>query len=255
MITDSHTHLYWKSFDADRDEVLARAREAGVERMIVVGTDLETSEKAFALAREELFIYPSAGVHPHDAKDATPEVRQAIEALCRAPECVAVGETGLDYFKEWSPKARQIDSFHWQLSLAQQLDKPVIIHCRDAVGDTVAALREHPGVRGVMHCYTYGPDELDDFLELGLYVSFSGVVTYPKNEPNREAAKRVPDDRLLIETDCPFLSPQPKRGKRNEPAHVVSVLETVAEVRGEEPAALARLTSENAANLFGLDAR
>ncbi|MEX1024275.1 MAG: TatD family hydrolase [Planctomycetota bacterium] len=252
MITDSHTHLYWKSFDEDRAAVLQRARAAGVERMLVVGTDLATSRAAFELAAEQFGVYPTAGIHPHDAEGATPDVRAAIEALCARPECVAVGETGLDYFKEYSPRAPQLDSFHWQLGLARRLAKPVIVHCREAYEDTARAIGEHAGVRGVMHCYTFGPDELDAFLDAGFYVSFSGVVTYKPNDANREAARRVPLDRLLIETDCPFLAPQPVRGKRNEPAHVVSVLEAVAAVRGVGADELAEATTANAARLFEL---
>jgi len=252
VITDTHAHLYWKSFDEDRDEVLARAREAGVGRMVIVGTDVASSRAAFALAADELDLYPTAGIHPHDAADASPEARATIEQLCARPECVGVGETGLDFFKEFSPRREQIDGLHWQLDLARRLDKPVVLHCRDAHDELSRIVVEYPGLRGVMHCYTYGPDELAPYLEAGLSISFSGVVTYPKNDANRQAAATVPEDRLLVETDCPFLSPQGKRGKRNEPANVRLVLEEVARVRGAELEELGRRTSENAARLFGL---
>lgn len=252
MITDTHAHLYWKSFDADRDEVLSRARAADVMRMIVVGTDLPSSEAAFALAAGELELYPTAGVHPHDAQGASPQVRERIEALCRRPECVGVGETGLDFFKEYSPREDQIENFLWQLDLARRLQKPVVVHCRDAHEETSRLLREFTGVRGVMHCYTFGPDELEPYLEAGFFISFSGVVTYPRNEANRAAAALVPEERLLVETDSPFLAPQGLRGKRNEPAFVRHVLEQVAEMRCSEVDELARRTSDNAARLFGL---
>ena len=252
MITDSHAHLYWKSFDEDRAEVLARARAAGVSRMIVVGTDRATSEAAFDLCARELELYPTAGIHPHDAAGADAAERAAIEALCARPECVAVGETGLDWFKEFSPRAAQLDAFLWQLDLARRLDKPVVIHCRDAHEDTVRCLAQFPGVRGVMHCYTMGPDELEPYLAAGLSISFSGVATYPKNEANRAAAARVPRERLLVETDCPYLAPQGKRGQRNEPAFVALVLAELARVRGEDADELARATSAGAARLFGL---
>jgi len=255
MITDSHAHLYWKSFDGDRGDVLARARAAGVERMIVVGTDVATSRAAFELAAGELGLFPTAGIHPHDADAADGEARAAIEELCRRPECVGVGETGLDWFKEFSPRAAQLEGFLWQLDLARRLSKPVVIHCRDAHEDTVRCLAQFPGVTGVMHCYTMGPDELAPYLEAGLSISFSGVVTYPKNEANRAAAARVPLERLLIETDCPYLAPQGKRGQRNEPAFVNAVLEELARVRGTPVAELARATSANAARLFGLPPR
>ena len=255
MIVDSHAHLYWKSFDDDRDEVLARAREAGVGRMIIVGTDLATSRAAFELAAGELELYPTAGIHPHDAGKelaARHEERAGVEALCRRPECVGVGETGLDYFKEYAPRADQLESFAWHLELACELAKPVVIHCRDAFEDTARLVGEFEGLTGVMHCYTYGPEELGPFLEAGLMISFSGVVSYPKNDKNRAAAREVPLDRLLVETDCPYLAPQGKRGKRNEPANVADVLRTVAEERSESFEELAEATSANAARLFGL---
>lgn len=252
MITDSHAHIFWKSFDEDRAEMLERASAAGVTRMVIVGTDLESSRAAMDLCREEPNLFPSAGVHPHDAAEATPQVREEIEALCSLPECVAVGETGLDYFKEYSPRAAQFDNFHWHLDLARRLDKPVIVHCRDAHEDTARIIGEYPGVRGVMHCYTYGAEELPPYLEAGLCISFSGVVTYPSNHKNREAACAVPADRLLVETDCPFLSPQGKRGKRNEPANAADVLRLVSEIRGADFEALARQTSANATRLFRL---
>jgi TatD DNase family protein len=252
MITDSHAHLYWKSFDEDRGEALARARAAGVTRMVIIGTDVASSRSAFALCAGELGLFPTAGIHPHDATTITSEDRSAIEELCRAPECVGVGETGLDWFKEFSPRPAQLEGFLWQLDLARRLAKPVVIHCRDAHADTVRCLAQFPGVRGVMHCYTMGPDELAPYLEAGLFISFSGVVTYPKNEANRAAAAAVPLDRLLVETDCPYLAPQKKRGQRNEPANVVAVVEELARVRGVPGEELARATSANATRLFAL---
>jgi TatD DNase family protein len=252
VITDSHAHVFWKTFDEDRAEVLERARADGVERMIIVGTDLETSRAAFELCRGEAGLFPTAGIHPHDAAGADEATRAAVAELCRSPECVAVGETGLDFFKEYSPREAQLESFDWHLRLARELAKPVVVHCRDAHEATSGLLAEHRGVSGVMHCYTMGAEELPAYLDLGLYVSFSGVVTYPRNDSNREAATRVPEDRLLVETDCPFLAPQGFRGKRNEPALARVTLEFLAELRGVPAEHLARATSENAARLFGL---
>lgn len=254
MITDTHAHLFWDSFEADIGEVLARAAAAGVGRMIVVGTDLATSRACFELCGRHEELWPTAGIHPHDASSSDDAARDAIEELCRRPDCVAVGETGLDWFKEYAPRPAQLDNFHWHLDLARRLDKPVVVHCRDAHPEAAEAIAEHPGVRGVMHCYTMGTAELPSYLELGLHVSFSGVVTFPRNGANREAAAAVPADRLLVETDCPFLAPQGHRGKRNEPALVRRVLECVAEARREDPAELERVTSANAARLFGLQA-
>ena len=252
MITDTHAHVFWESFDDDRALVFQRAREAGVSRIVLVGTDVPTSERAFEMASTEPGVFPTAGIHPHDAEGVADEDRAKIRALCERPDCVAVGETGLDFFKEYSPRADQRTNFRWHLELAAELQKPVVVHCRDAHEETVELLRSVPGVRGVMHCYTMGPDELPPYLELGFYISFSGVVTYPKNDANRAAARAVPEDRLLVETDCPFLAPQGRRGKRNEPAFVKTVLEKVAEERAVEWADLAAITSANATRLFGL---
>ncbi len=253
MITDSHAHLFWGDYDADREEVLARARAAGVERMVIVGTDLATSRAAFELCRGRAGLFPTAGVHPHDASALDAASRAALEELCRRSECVGIGETGLDYFKEYSPREHQREGFRWHIALARALDKPLVVHSRDAHPDTAALLAEQPGVRGVMHCYTMGPEELPTYLELGLCISFSGVVTYKRNEANREAARLCPEDRLLVETDCPFLSPEGSRGKRNEPAHARTVLERIAQVRGVDSEHLARVTSANAARLFDLE--
>ena len=252
MITDSHCHLYWKNFDDDRDEVIARARAAGVKRMIVVGCDVESSQMAFELAASELDLYPTAGIHPHDACGATEDARATIEALCARPECVAVGETGLDFFRDHSSRSDQIESFHWQLDLARRLELPVIVHSRDAHEETARILSAYGEVRGVMHCYTMGSEELTPYLAAGMYISFSGVVTYPKNDANRLAAAAVPLDRILIETDCPYLAPQPMRGKRNEPAFVTEVLRTIAEVRKMSAEELAEATHANTRRLFAL---
>ena len=234
--------------------MLARARAAGVERMVVVGTDLPTSRAAFELCADELGLFPTAGVHPHDAAAADAAALEGIEELCRRPECVGVGETGLDYFKEYSPRAVQLERYQWHLDLARRLDKPVVIHCRDAHEDNVRLLRAFEGVRGVMHCYSFGPRELSSYLALDLCISFSGMVTYPKNDENRAAAALVPADRLLVETDCPYLAPQAMRGKRNEPAYAALTLAFLAELRGVALDELAAQTSANAARLFGLPA-
>lgn len=252
MITDSHCHLYWDSFQADLAETIQRAHDRGVSRMVVVGTNLETSQQAKELAAQHENMFATAGIHPHDADEAGPSDREGIRTLAQGSACVAVGETGLDWFKEFSPRDAQIDSFAWHLRLAQELDKAVIVHCRDAHEDTARMLQECPPRRGVMHCYAYGPDELGPYLDAGFCISFSGVVTYPRNESNREALRQVPLDRILVETDCPFLAPQGFRGKRNEPALVAEILNKVAEIKNVTPDEMARITSENCARLFGL---
>jgi TatD DNase family protein len=252
MITDTHAHLFGERFDVDREAVILRARAAGVERMVVVGTDVVSSRAAFALCAGRAGMYPTAGIHPHDAADSSEEARAAIREMCARPECVAVGETGLDWFRNLSPREKQIENFAWHAALAREIGKPIVVHCRDAHEDTVEVLRAHRGVRGVMHCYSMGPDELPPYLELGFVISFSGVVTYPKNTANRAAALAVPLDRIVFETDCPYLAPQTKRGQRNEPALVREVVEDVAKLRGMSAGELAEISSANAARLFGL---
>ena len=251
-VTDSHCHVWWDRFDEDRDLVLERARAAGVERMVVVGTDAETSEASLALAAREEGLFGTAGLHPHEAGRFDGRMRRFIEALCRRDDCVAVGETGLDWFKEWAPRDLQLESFRWHLDLARTLDKPVVIHSRDAHADTLELVQAAPGVRGVMHCFVMGPEELPHYVDAGLFISFSGIVTFNGSEANQEAARRCPEDRLLVETDAPFLAPKPHRGKRNEPAFCADTLRFVAELRGVSADHLARVTSRNAARLFGL---
>jgi TatD DNase family protein len=252
VITDTHAHLFWESYREDLDLVLARARAAGVERMVIVGTDVKTSRAAFEICARAPGLYPTAGIHPHDARGAGEAARAEIAQLCARAECVGVGETGLDYFKQFSPRESQRDNFRWHLELARELDKPVVVHCRDAHEETVELLRSVPGVRGVMHCYTMGVRELPPYLDLGFFISFSGVVTYASNEENREAARAVPADRILFETDCPFLAPQRQRGRRNEPAWIRAAIDEVARVRAVDAAALGEQASANAATLFGL---
>lgn len=252
IVTDTHCHLFWPDFDGELAAVLERARGQDVRRMVVVGTDLTSSLAALDMAASHDGLFATAGVHPHDAGGLDAETRRAIEELCRRPDCHGVGETGLDHFKGFSDPTVQLEAFGWHLELARHLDKPVVVHCRDAHEATLSALAAVPGVRGVMHCYSMGAEELPGYLDLGFHISFSGVVTYPKNTRNREAARAVPAERLLVETDAPFLAPQGKRGQRNEPASARDVLELLAKERGVAAEELAWQTSSNAAALFGL---
>jgi len=255
VITDTHAHLFWDGLGQDLDAVLERARAAGVGRIVVVGTDLKSSRAALELCRGRPELSPTAGIHPHDAAGIDAEARAEIEQLCALPECVAVGETGLDYFKEFSPRAAQAEGFRWQAELARELKKPLIVHSRDAHEDTLSLLRSVAGVRGVMHCWTMGVAQLPGYLDAGFHISFSGVVTYPKNEQIRASARAVPADRIVFETDCPFLAPQKHRGQwPNEPALVRETVEFVAALRGEDVEALAASSSANARALFGLRA-
>lgn len=254
-LADSHCHVGWEHFDDDRDEVFSRARAAGVERMIVVGTTPTTSRQALDLAEGEAGLFGTAGLHPHDAGEFNEATRSEIRELCERDACVAVGETGLDWFKEWAPRELQLASFRWHLELARELDKPVVIHSRDAHEDTAQLVSEVPGVRGVMHCYAMGPQELPAYLDAGLHISFSGMVTFKRLLENQEAARICPADRLLVETDAPFLAPVPHRGERNEPAFCADTLRFVAQLRGEDPVELGAQTWRNTSQLFGLPDR
>ena len=259
MFIDSHAHVDAADFDADRDEVLARARAAGVTHIICVGAadSLEAALRAvrFAATRDDLSA--TAGVHPHDVRNIEPDWWPVLESLANAPSVVGVGETGLDYFYDNSPRDEQRDAFARFIAIAQRVDKPIVCHVRDAHDDAKAilatAMAARP-VRGVVHCFTGTPSDAADYAAMGLYISFSGIVTFrgERSDPLRAALHEVPADRLLIETDCPYLAPQPVRGTRNEPAYVAHTAATVAEVLGMSVAEVGALTSANTRTLFAL---
>jgi TatD DNase family protein len=245
-VIDTHAHL-------DRDhapEILERARAAGVDRVINVATRIASSHDALALAEKHDGLYACLGIHPHNANEPDAHRLDELRELLGHERAVAVGETGLDYFRQYAPHEDQRRLFEAQLELAADLGKPVVIHTRDADADTLAALLRTDG-KVVLHCFS-SPALLEPALERGWYVSFAGNVTYPKAPELREAARRVPRDRILAETDSPYLAPQPVRGKPNEPAYVVHTLATLAEARGEDEAELARQIDANATAAFGL---
>ena len=254
MLVDTHTHIHDPRFDADREAVIKRARTTGVDVMITVGTDLATSRAAIALAKQHSFIYATVGVHPHEVKDLTSEILAELRVLAEHHRVVAYGEIGLDYYYDHSPRDIQRERFKDQLSIARTLDLPVVIHTRDAQEDTLAILKEDWKDRpGVFHCFTGNPAYATQALQLGFMVSFSGIVTFPKATELREAVRVVPLDRLLIETDCPYLAPIPHRGKRNEPSYLPAVAKTIAAEKS--PTSLdeiARVSSDNAKRLFGI---
>ncbi|MDF1836470.1 MAG: TatD family hydrolase [Planctomycetota bacterium] len=253
MVIDSHAHLYWKRFDQDREQVIDNALAAGVDHIVIPGTNLATSKEAVELSQAWGHLHSAAGMHPSDSMDDSPESRAALAELMALPECVAIGEAGLDFFHQDNPSLEiQEACFRWQLEKAIEHDKPIIVHCRDSHEDTLRCVRDYPGLRGVLHCFTMGAEEMQAYVDVGFHISFSGVVTYPKNEANREAARLTPEDRILVETDSPFLAPQGYRGKRNEPAYVVHVLREVARVRGMDEGAMATITDNNAKALFDL---
>ncbi|MBZ5603767.1 MAG: TatD family hydrolase [Acidobacteriia bacterium] len=244
---DSHCHLDSKDFDADRDEVIARALAAGVETMVAIGTgdgppDLEAGIR---LADKHDAFYATVGVHPHDASKATPETFKRLAELLKHPKVVAAGEIGLDYHYDFSPRDTQRAVFIEQMRIAADAGKPIVIHTREAWEDTVALISEHWRGGGIMHCFSGGAGEARQALALGFHLSFGGIVTFPKALNIQDAAKSTPADRLLIETDAPYLAPVPKRGKRNEPAYIVETARKLADLRGESLEAVAQTTASN----------
>ena len=252
-LIDSHCHIDLAQFDADRDEVVARAREAGVERMILGGGVDEQAGHRRALRVAESLGFPvSAGVHPHEARLASDSTWDELRGLAREKRIVAIGEIGLDYHYDHSPRDVQREVFRRQVRLARDVGLPVIVHTREADPETAALLEEEGAaeVGGVIHCFTGGHDLADRALALGFLISFSGIVAFPRAEVIQEVARKVPADRLLVETDAPFLAPPPHRGKRNEPAFVVEVARRVASLRAEPVDALGRAAKSNFERLF-----
>jgi TatD DNase family protein len=252
---DTHAHLHFPDFDADRDAVLARAREAGVRRMLTIGTDVPTSQAAIDIAGHEPDVWASVGVHPHDAADADEAVLAEIERQAGQPRVVAIGEIGLDFFRNLSPRDAQERVLRRMLDLARRTRKPVVVHCRDAHPETLAILAEERvgEVRGIMHCFSGDVEIARRCLELGLLISLAGPVTYPNARALPDVARFVPADGLVLETDCPYLPPQGHRGRRNEPAYVAITAARVAELRGEEVEDTARRCSDNARALLGVE--
>lgn len=248
---DSHSHIYMERYRDDRDAVIARAVAAGVTQLLQVGCHLEDSRAAVALSERVSGIYASIGVHPHAATSVTPAVLDALQALTHHPKVVAWGEIGLDFYYDNSPREIQKAAFEAQLERAGPCDLPVVIHTRDAEPDTLDILRRHPLARGGhVHCFTGTPEMAETLLELGFYIGFTGIVSFKNADNVRAALRRVPLERLLIETDSPFLAPTPYRGKRNEPAFVVHVAESVADVKGVPVADIAAHSSRNFYRLY-----
>ncbi|MBN1382781.1 MAG: TatD family hydrolase [Deltaproteobacteria bacterium] len=254
MFIDSHAHLELEDYDRDRDEVVQRARDAGVELIVTIGIDLADSRKAVALTKRYNEVYASIGVHPHDVKSVDDETYNALKELAKHNKVVAYGEIGLDFYRNLSPRQTQIRRFSEQLDLAMDLDLPVIIHSRNAHTETYDILKQWQGKhRGVIHCFSGNADQAEQFLDLGFYISIPGPVTYKKAPKIQNVVRQVPLDSLMIETDAPFLTPEPYRGKRNEPAFVVYTAKKVAELKGVSIDEAGRITSDNTKRLFGID--
>jgi len=256
VLADSHAHLDMGEFDEDRDAVIERARQAGLATIINMGCDLPSSAMAIALAERYPEVYATVGFHPHDAAKMAPGDLNGLAEMARHPKVVGIGEIGLDFYRDRSPRDVQRRVFQEQLALAAELGLPVAIHSRNALSETLEilhnwtrSLRGREG-RGVLHCYSGDVRQAEELIDLSFYISLAGPITYPGARTAVEVARTVPLDRLLVETDCPFLTPQPHRGKRNEPAYVAYVVKKIAQVRDMPVEAVAEATAQNTIRLF-----
>ena len=253
LLVDSHAHLDGPKFSEDLADTLSRATANGISHILTIGCDLESSASSVTLAEKYEQIYAAVGVHPHDATEIGVENLTKLRTMLAHPKVVALGEIGLDFYRDHSPRDIQRSAFRKQIQLAKEVGKPIIVHDRDAHDEVIQILREEDAaqVGGVLHCFSGNLDMAQQCLELGFYLSFTGTITYPKNQEIREIIKTIPIDRMLVETDCPYLSPQKFRGKRNEPAYVRYTAEKIAEVKGLTIGDIARVTSRNSHDLFG----
>jgi TatD DNase family protein len=257
-LIDIGANLAHESFDADRSAVLQRAHDAGVAQLVITGSSEESTRRAIELARAHCnVLFATAGVHPHHAADLTTDTLPALRALTRESEVKAVGECGLDYFRDFSPRDLQRRAFGWQLELAKELGKPVFLHQRDAHEDFIAILREHGVTNGVAHCFTAGEKERDDCLVLGLHIGITGWINDERRGHHlREVVKGIPADRLMIETDAPYLLPRDikpaPKSRRNEPLYLPYVVRAIASARGESPESVAAASTTTARRFFGL---
>jgi len=256
-LIDSHAHIDFPQFAEDRDAVLERARAAGVTTLLAIGTGPgpEKLDAALPFAEQHDWIYATVGIHPHEAKEVTPHHLDLLAKLAQHEKVIAWGEIGLDYFYDHSPRDVQQKVFREQMTLAASAKLPIIIHCRDAWTDCLNLLEEHwrtTGLSGILHCFTSTLEDARRGIEMGFLISFAGNSTYPKAQNLRDVAKELPLEKILVETDSPYLAPQPWRGKRNEPAYVVEVARTLASVRNLSPDEVAAATSENFRRLFRL---
>jgi TatD DNase family protein len=253
LLVDSHAHLDGKQFAHDLDETIERATANGISHILTIGCDLESSAKSIAMAEKYENIFAAVGVHPHDATEINDSALAKLRSMLSHPKVVALGEIGLDYYRDRSPREIQRSAFREQIRLAKEIGKPIIVHDRDAHEEVVQILKEEnaSAVGGVLHCFSGDLNMAQQCLDLGFYLSFTGTITYPKNDAVREIIKEIPIDRMLVETDCPYLSPQKFRGKRNEPAYVRYTAEKMAEIKGLTIDDVARVTNRNCHNLFG----
>ncbi len=252
MLIDTHTHLSFPQYnDTGLPDILNRAKQAGVEYLINVGSDIKTSQDSIVLAQKYSNIYATVGIHPHDAEPGENQLPE-LEKLIKQPKVVAIGEAGLDYFKNLSPQDKQKKIFCAQLDLANKYNLPIIIHAREADDDTYELLKNYKPAKAVMHCFAGDIAYARKILDLGYYISFTGNITFAKNIRGQETAAYVPLDRIMLETDCPFLSPEPHRGRTNEPAYVKFVVEKIAQLKKITSAEVAEVTTKNALSFFAI---
>jgi len=253
MLIDTHAHLQMKDYKHDCDEVISRAFDAGVDYIINASFDLISSQQAVELADKYENLYAAIGFHPHDAKKLDNKSLDILRILAKHPKVVAIGEMGLDYYRDLSPRTIQKFVFEKQLQMAKELALPVIIHNRDAHDDTLEIIRKYKdGLAGVMHCFSGDQDFADKCLEMGFYLSFAGTVTYKNSEVLQNIVRNVPSDRFFMETDCPYLTPQFRRGKRNEPSYIKAIAKRISEIRLTTLPEIGRITILNAKTFFGI---
>lgn len=250
MLFDSHAHMCDRRFDSDRDEVMSTMEAAGISLIMEIGCDLQSSKNAIALAEQYDFVYAAVGSHPDDADGLSDETLATYKAMTLHPKVKAIGEIGLDYHYEDIPRALQQETFRRQMALAQELNLPVIVHSREAAQDSMDILAEYPDVKGVFHCYSGSLEMAKELVKQGWCVGFTGVLTFSNAKKAIEVAKNLPHDRVLIETDCPYMAPVPFRGKRNDSRLVRHVAEKLAELWGLSLEETAKITLENAKRLY-----
>ena len=253
MFFDSHAHLDDDRFDSDRDKVIKSLKKDGIDFYINVGADIKSSYRSIALAEKYDFIYAAAGVHPHDADSLKDSDMDVLKKMLEHEKVVALGEIGLDYFYDNSPRDIQRKWFIRQLEIAKETDMPTIVHCRDAMGECIEIIKKSGVTKGVMHCFSGSGESAAELVNLGWYISFSGSVTFKNAEKLKRAAAIVPMEKMFIETDSPYLSPEPMRGKRNTPSYVRYVAEKIAEIKELDVSEVARITKENAKRFFGIE--
>lgn len=253
MLIDSHVHLDKKQFDGDREYIIANLQKNGIEAVVNIGADIESSRKSVELAKKHDNIYATVGVHPHNAKDLTAEMLEEMEKLAKEDKVVAIGEIGLDYHYDNSPRDIQRDWFRKQIKLAKKLDLPIVVHSREADEDTLKILKEESqGLKAVIHCFSSDRPMMKEFVDLGFYIAIGGPVTFKKTDELKEVAKIVPIEKLLVETDAPYLSPHPYRGKRNEPIFVRHTAELIAKLRGMTIEDFTLQTNQNTKAIFNI---